>query len=40
MIKYSLVCDSDHEFESWFADSASYESQSKRGFVEIGRAHV
>ena len=21
MIKYALVCDTGHEFESWFADS-------------------
>lgn len=34
MIKYSLVCDQDHSFESWFPDSASYDSQVKRGFVE------
>jgi hypothetical protein len=26
MIKYSLTCDRDHGFESWFRDSAAYES--------------
>jgi hypothetical protein len=34
MIKYSLVCDASHEFESWFPGSESYEEQSRRGFVE------
>lgn len=33
MIRYSLICDSEHEFESWFPDSASYEMQARRGFV-------
>src|SRR5258708_1350915 len=33
MIKYALVCDNAHEFESWFPDSAAYESQAKRGLV-------
>ncbi len=34
MIKYSLVCESAHGFESWFPDSASYDTQVKRGLVE------
>ena len=33
MIRYSLICDAAHEFESWFASSASFEEQAKRGFV-------
>ena len=33
MIKFTLACDSGHEFESWFPDSASYEEQARRGFV-------
>ncbi len=33
MIKYALQCDAGHEFESWFPDSASFDSQAKRGFV-------
>lgn len=33
MIRYSLNCDSAHEFESWFPDSASFDMQVKRGFV-------
>ncbi len=33
MIKFSLSCDSGHEFESWFPDGASYEEQARRGFV-------
>jgi hypothetical protein len=34
MIKYSLICERDHEFESWFASAASFDTQAKRGFVE------
>ena len=33
MIKFTLVCDQDHEFESWFPDGAAYEEQARRGFV-------
>ncbi|MCK9907664.1 DUF1178 family protein [Microbacteriaceae bacterium K1510] len=33
MIKYTLVCDKGHEFESWFADSAAYDKQVKRKLV-------
>ena len=33
MIKYALVCDTGHEFESWFADSAAYDKQRKRKLV-------
>ena len=33
MIRYSLVCDKGHDFESWFADSAAYDKQAKRGLV-------
>ncbi len=33
MIKYALVCDKGHDFESWFADSAAYDKQAKRKLV-------
>ena len=33
MIRYSLVCDQRHAFESWFANSAAYDKQIKRGLV-------
>lgn len=33
MIRYSLICDAAHEFESWFASSASFEDQVRRSFV-------
>lgn len=33
MIRYALVCENAHEFESWFATSASFEEQSRRGLV-------
>ncbi len=33
MIRYALICDNAHEFESWFPSSAGFEQQAKRGFV-------
>ena len=33
MIRYNLVCDKRHEFESWFQDSTAYDKQAKRGLV-------
>ena len=33
VIKYTLACDSGHEFESWFRDGAAYDTQAKRGLL-------
>jgi hypothetical protein len=33
MIRYTLVCDKHHEFDSWFANSAAYDKQIKHGLV-------
>ena len=33
MIRYALTCDSNHNFESWFQDSAAYDQQAKRGLI-------
>ena len=33
MIRYSLRCDRDHAFESWFQSSAAYDSQVRRKLV-------
>ncbi|MBX6329890.1 MAG: DUF1178 family protein [Pseudolabrys sp.] len=33
MIRYALVCQKGHEFESWFADSAAFDKQVKRKLV-------
>jgi hypothetical protein len=33
MIRYSLRCERGHAFESWFQDSAYFDSQAKRGLV-------
>ncbi|HET8974177.1 MAG TPA: DUF1178 family protein [Pseudolabrys sp.] len=33
MIRYALICQQGHEFESWFQDSATYDKQAKRGLV-------
>ena len=33
MIRYNLICERRHEFESWFPSSAAYDKQAKRGLV-------
>ncbi len=33
MIRYALQCARGHGFESWFADSGSFDKQAKRGLV-------
>ena len=33
MIRYALRCERGHEFDSWFQNSAAYDSQHKRGLV-------
>ena len=33
MIRYALVCERQHDFESWFQSSAAYDKQAKRGLV-------
>jgi hypothetical protein len=33
MIRYALACDEGHAFESWFANSATYDRQVKLGLV-------
>src|SRR5262245_65971762 len=37
MIRYSLKCEKRHEFEAWFASSAAFERQVKRGQVSCPR---
>ena len=33
MIRYTLRCDKDHSFESWFQSSSAYDQQVKRKLV-------
>ena len=33
MIRYALVCDKGHDFESWFKNSAAYDKQAKRRLI-------
>lgn len=33
MIRYALICESGHGFESWFRSSGDYDKQRKRGLV-------
>ena len=34
LIRFSLACDHDHEFEAWFRSNDDFDTQKKRGFVE------
>ena len=34
MIKYNLICDNEHEFESWFSDSLEFEKLKKKKLLE------
>ncbi|HEY7457811.1 MAG TPA: DUF1178 family protein [Xanthobacteraceae bacterium] len=33
MIRYALVCEAGHNFESWFRSSADYDAQRKKSLV-------
>jgi hypothetical protein len=33
MIRYALICNKGHDFESWFKNSATFDKQAARGFV-------
>ena len=33
MIRFSLVCDQGHAFESWFRDGSSFDDQAERGLL-------
>jgi hypothetical protein len=37
MIRYALICDKGHDFESWFQNSASFDKQAKRRLVTCPR---
>lgn len=34
MIRYSLACVAEHEFEAWFSNSKTYDTQRKKKLVE------
>jgi hypothetical protein len=37
MIRYRLKCEKRHEFEAWFASSAAFDRQAKRGQIACPR---
>ncbi len=39
MIRYSLICDKQHTFDSWFPDSAAFDKQVKRKLVTCPQCH-
>jgi hypothetical protein len=34
LIRFSLICEHEHEFEGWFRSSDDFEAQQKRGLVD------
>ena len=34
MIRFSLACDKEHEFEGWFRSNDDFEKQAKRGLID------
>jgi hypothetical protein len=34
VIRFSLICEREHEFEGWFRSNDDFETQKKRGFVD------
>lgn len=34
MIRFSLHCDKEHQFEGWFSSGTDFDGQSQRGLVE------
>ncbi len=34
MIRFSLSCDKDHDFEAWFGSNDAFDAQKRRGLVE------
>ena len=39
MIRFSLICDNDHEFDGWFSSSEDFDTQRKRGLVACPSCH-
>ena len=39
MIRFSLVCDRAHHFESWFESGVGYETQARRGLIACPVCH-
>ncbi len=34
MIKYNIKCENEHEFESWFSDSAEFDKLKNKGMLD------
>jgi hypothetical protein len=39
MIRFSLHCDNDHDFDGWFRSGEDFETQNKRGLVSCPTCH-
>lgn len=34
MIRYALICDNDHDFDSWFVNSAGFDALNSKNLIE------
>ena len=39
MIRFSLICDAEHQFDGWFRNSDDFDAQKKRGLVSCPICH-
>lgn len=39
MIRYTLICDAEHEFDGWFRNGDEFDQQKKRGLVSCPICH-
>jgi hypothetical protein len=39
MIRFSLACENEHDFDGWFRNGDDFDSQKKRGFVSCPVCH-
>ena len=39
MIRFSLVCENEHEFDGWFRNGDDFDTQKKRGFISCPVCH-
>ncbi len=39
MIRFSLVCDHDHDFDGWFRNGDDFDTQKKRGLISCPICH-
>jgi hypothetical protein len=39
MIRFSLICENDHDFDGWFRNGEDFDRQNKRGLISCPACH-